>query len=56
MFAGNTMMKELCTLRTLAYLGEHSQNLLSKFVRFYVALGLKIMRVLRLKVDFEAEK
>jgi len=36
-------------------LGEASQNFLQKFVRFFVTLGLKILRLLRLKVVFEAK-
>jgi len=34
--------------------GENSQNFLSKFVRFFVTLGLKILILLRLKVVFKA--
>jgi hypothetical protein len=30
--------------------GEYSQNFLGQFVRFFVTLGLKIMRIFRLKV------
>ncbi len=37
------------------YLGGDSQNFLNKFVRFFVTLGLKILRLLRLKVLFEAD-
>jgi len=33
---------------------EDSQKLLHKFVRFIVTLGLKILRLLRLKLLFEA--
>jgi len=33
----------------------NSQNFLSKFIRFFVTLGLKILRLLRLKVFFEAD-
>jgi hypothetical protein len=36
-------------------LGGNSQNFLSKFVRFFVTLGLKIMRFSRFKVVFEAD-
>ena len=32
----------------------NSQNFLHKFVRFFVTLGLKILRLLRQKVVFEA--
>jgi len=35
--------------------GGDSQNFLRKFVRFFVTLGLKILRLLRLKVLFEAD-
>jgi hypothetical protein len=35
--------------------GGYSQNFLSKFVRFFVTLGLKILRLFRLKVLFEAD-
>ncbi len=35
--------------------GWDSQNFLSKFVRFVVTLGLKILRLLSLKVLFEAD-
>ncbi len=35
-------------------LGGNSQNFLSKFVRFFVTLGHKILRSQRLKVVFEA--
>ncbi len=36
-------------------LGGNSQNFLCKFVRFFVTLGLKIFRLFRLKVLFEAD-
>jgi len=36
------------------FLGD-SQNFLPKFVRFFVALGLKILRLLRLKELFKAD-
>jgi len=36
-------------------LGGDSQNLLQKFVRFFITLGLKILRLFRLKVLFEAD-
>jgi hypothetical protein len=35
--------------------GGNSQNFLSKFVRFFVTLCLKILILLRLKVVFEEE-
>jgi len=35
--------------------GGNSQNFLSIIVRFFVTLGLKILRFLRLKVVFEAD-
>jgi hypothetical protein len=41
--------------RFLLHLGGDSQNFLFKFVRFFVSLGLKILRFFRLKVLFEAE-
>ncbi len=36
-------------------LGGNSQNFLSKFVRFFVTLGLKILILLSLKAVIEAE-
>ncbi len=36
-------------------LGGDSQNFLHIFLRFFVALGLKILRLFRLKVLFEAD-
>ncbi len=33
--------------------GSDSQNFLGKFVRFFVTLGIKILRLFRLKVLFE---
>jgi len=36
-------------------LSENSQNFLGKFVRFFVTLGLKILRLFRLTVLFEAD-
>jgi len=33
----------------------NSQNFLGKFVRFFLTLGLKILRLFRLKVLFEAD-
>jgi len=35
--------------------GGNSQNFLHKFVRFFVTLGPKILRLLGLKVIFEAD-
>jgi len=35
--------------------GGNLQNFLSKFVRFFVALALKILRLLRLNAVFEAD-
>jgi hypothetical protein len=35
-------------------LGGNSQNFLHKFVRFFVTLGIKILRLFKLKVLFEA--
>ncbi len=34
---------------------SNSQNFLGKFVRFFVTLGLKILRFFMLKVLFEAD-
>ncbi len=34
--------------------GWNSQNFLHKFVRFFLSLGLKVLRLFRLKVFFEA--
>jgi len=39
-----------------ASLGEDSQNVLCKLVRFILTLSLKILRLFRLKVIFEADK
>jgi len=36
-------------------LGGDSHNFLSNFVRFFVTLGLEILRLLRLKVVFKAD-
>jgi len=36
-------------------LGQNSQNFLSKFVRFFVTLGLNILRLKWLNVVFEAD-
>jgi hypothetical protein len=36
-------------------LGGNSQNFLGQFVRFFITLGLKILRLFRLKVVFEAD-
>jgi hypothetical protein len=35
--------------------GGNSQNFLGKFVRFFVTLGTKILRLFRLKVLFEED-
>jgi len=35
-------------------LGGNSQNFLQKFVRFFITLGLKILKLLKLRVVFEA--
>jgi len=35
--------------------GGNLQNFLGKFVRFFETLGLKILRLFRLKVLFEAD-
>jgi len=35
--------------------GGDSQNFLLKFIRFFVTLGLKILKLFRLKVVFEAD-
>jgi len=35
--------------------GGDSKNVLRKFVRFFVTLGLKILRLLSLKVVFKAD-
>ena len=39
----------------LASQGGDSQNFLHKFVRCFVTLGIKILRLFRLKVLFEAD-
>jgi len=36
------------------FLGGDSQNFLGKFIRFFVTLGLKILRLFGLKIFFEA--
>jgi len=36
------------------FLGGDSQNFLGKFIRFFVTLGLKILRLFELKIFFEA--
>jgi hypothetical protein len=41
--------------RCLMGQGGDSQNFLRKLVRFFVTLGLKILRLFRLKVLFEAD-
>jgi len=40
----------LCRLFCVENQGWNSQNFLSKFIRFFITLGLKILRLLRLKV------
>jgi len=40
---------------SLSWLGGDSQNFLRKFVRFFVTLGLKILRLFWLKVLFGAD-
>jgi len=35
--------------------GGNSQNFLGKFVRFFVTVGLKILRFFKLKVYFETD-
>jgi hypothetical protein len=35
--------------------GGDSQNFLRKFIRFFVTLGLKILKLFRLNVFFEAD-
>ncbi len=42
-------------LKQLNFLGGNSQNFLSKFLIFFVTLGLKILRLKWLKVVFEAD-
>jgi len=37
------------------YQGGNSKNFLDKFIIFFVTLGLKISKFLRLKVVFEAD-
>ncbi len=52
------MYKQICLTRTLKYWEYQdgsSQNVLSKFVRFFITFGLKIFRFLKLKVHFEAD-
>jgi len=52
------MYKQICLTRTLKYWEYQdgsSQNVLSKFVRFFVTLGLKILILLWLKVVFRAD-
>ncbi len=39
----------------IQHLGGDSQNFLHNFVRFFVTLGLKILRLFRLKVLYEAD-
>jgi len=47
--------KKIDTFLKLSGLGGDSQNFLCKFVRFFVTLGLKILRLFMLKVLFEAD-
>ncbi len=42
-------------MKYLIWQGGNSQNFFGKFVRFFVTLGLKILRLFRLKVVFEAD-
>jgi len=44
-----------CAHSDFRFLGGNSQNFLHKFGGFFVTLGLKILRFLRLKVLFEAD-
>jgi len=44
-----------CYNRSLLFLGGESQNFLCKYVIFLVTLGLKILRLLWLKVLFKAD-
>jgi len=41
--------------RSSLTMGRNSQNYLGKFLRFFITLGLKILRLLRLKVVFEVD-
>jgi hypothetical protein len=41
--------------KLISHKGQNSQNFVSKFVRFFETLGLKILRLLRLKVVFKAD-
>jgi len=41
-------------LKVLNLQGGDSQNYLGKFIRFFVTLGLEILRLFRLKILFEA--
>jgi hypothetical protein len=59
-YAVKTSFYDLFVLSSLLYyvhdkqLGGNSQKFLRKFVRFFLTLGLKILRLFRLKVLFEA--
>jgi len=50
---GNTILEGY--VKEITPLGGDSQNFLGKLVRFFVTLGLKILRLFRLKVRFEAD-
>jgi len=41
--------------KEITNLGGDSQNFLRKFVRFFLTLGLKILRFLSLKIVIEAD-
>jgi len=43
-----------CGPKTVDSQGGNSQNFLGKFVRFFVTFGLKILRLFRFKILFEA--
>ncbi len=47
--------KGRCNMIPFKILGGDSQNVLRKFVRSFVTLGLKILRLSKLKVLFEAD-
>jgi len=49
------VLKSKCYYDVGKTLGGNSQNFLQKFVRFFVTLGIKILRLIRLKVLFEAD-
>jgi len=50
----NSFQIWLASKKVWTPLGGDSQNFLNKFVRFFVTLGLEILRLFRLKVLFEA--